>query len=433
MVKEPDEYEGKESAGVQGGSGGGNGISRRLKTFDSFRKPAYRIFYGSMLGQWFAMSMGQLVRTLLAYRITHSGTILGTLSLLHAIPLIFFLLFGGAIADRFKKKNILIIGQSCAGLGTLGLAVALTMGYLSPDHPGSWWLLAAVTIFHGIINGIMMPSRQAIIPELVDQERVMNAVSLNNLGMNASLFLGPALAGVIVDALGFDSAYYVMTGMYVIGVAFSILLPRTNATTAASSNALQDIADGVRYIRHERTIFIVLIFTIIGTVLSRPIMDLLPMFTEDILKVSATRMGVLMMVSAAGSMFGSLVLASLPNKKRGLMMLISGIILGISLTGFSFSELFAFSIISIIFIGIGQSANMTLSTTLIQYYAEREYRGRVMSTMMMQFGLSSLGSFIAGFMAEIIGIQWSVGSLGLLLLFLAILAFAFLPTMRRLD
>ena len=138
-------------------------------------------------------------------------------------------------------------------------------------------------------------------------------------------------------------------------------------------------------------------------------------------------------VSGVGAIFSSIILASLPNKKRGLLMLLSGIVLGLSLTGFSFSRSLSLSLGLIAFVGIGQSSNMTLSATLIQYYADSEYRGRVMSILMMQFGLVSLGAFIAGMMAEIVGIQWSIGGLALILLFMSILAFTFLPRMRRLD
>jgi MFS family permease len=185
--------------------------------------------------------------------------------------------------------------------------------------------------------------------------------------------------------------------------------------------------------RHNTVIILLLVFTLIGMILSMPFNIMLPIFTDDILKVGATGMGILMSVSGAGAITASIVLASLPNKKRGLMLLISTTILGLTLMGFSFSSSWPFSIAIIIFVGLGQSGHMTLSNTLVQYYVDEEYRGRVMSIMMMQFGIMGFASFAAGLLAETTGVQWAVGGFAMALIFISILALVFVPRIRKLD
>jgi len=140
-----------------------------------------------------------------------------------------------------------------------------------------------------------------------------------------------------------------------------------------------------------------------------------------------------MSVSGAGSMVGSFVLASLPNKKRGLMLLISSTFLGVALASFSFSSSWPLSLGLVVFVGLGQMGQMTLSNTLLQYYVADEYLGRVMSILMMQFGLMSLGTFVAGLLAEVLGVQWAVGGFAMCLTFLSILALVFLRRVRNLD
>ncbi len=406
---------------------------RNLRTFDSFKNPVFRLYYGSMSGTWFSMHMQMMTRSLLVYRLTGSGTILGLMSLGHAIPTLLLSLIGGAIADRVQKKHVLIAGQTVLAVVSLGVALALTKGYLGLEHPGSWWILMVAAVLHGTTMGLMMPTRQAIIPEIVGEEQVMNAVSLNNLGMNAFQFVAPALAGFLIDAFDFASIYYITAIIYLLTTILVAFLPHTRTTTILGSSTLRDISEGLRYIRRETTILLILAISLSGMILGMPFRFLLPMITEDILKVGATGMGILMSVSGIGAILGSLFLASLPSRKRGLMLLLSGVIMGLALLGFSFSPWWYPSLILVTFVGLGHTAQMTLGNTLIQYYVNASYRGRVMSFFMMGIGFTSLGIFLAGVLAEVVGVQWSIGGLAMILALISVTALIFIPRIRKLD
>jgi MFS family permease len=379
------------------------------------------------------MNMHMITQSLLIYRLTGSGTILGGMALASAIPTLIMTLFGGAIADRVQKKYVLLVGLLGLAVITLGIALALTLGYLSPEHPGSWWLLIASAMLQGTITGFMTPSGQAIIPEIVNENYLMNAISLYNLGMNVFRLTAPALAGFLIDAFDFDFVYYTSTGMYLLATIFIILLPPTRAMLPNRSNTLADVLEGIRYIRHETTILFIVVFCLCGVILGMPFQQLLPMFTEDILKVSATELGILMSVSGGGALLGSLVIASLPNKKRGVLLIISSLVLSLSLIGFSFSSWWYSSLVIVAFVGLGHSGHGTLGATLVQYYVDANYRGRMMSFFMMGMGFSSLGTFFAGVLAEAVGIQWSIGGLAVILALMSITVLAFTPRIRNLD
>ena len=115
------------------------------------------------------------------------------------------------------------------------------------------------------------------------------------------------------------------------------------------------------------------------------------------------------------------------------MLLASGVILGLALVGFSFSNSLYLSIVLMVIVGLGQTGRMTLGNTLLQYYVDDQYRGRVMSIYLMQFGLSSFGAFAAGLLTEAMGVQWAVGGFATVLVLLAILVLAFVPRLRKLD
>jgi MFS family permease len=421
-----------------GGGGRGSFSLRNLRTFTSFRSPVFRLYYGAMVGQMAAMNMQMIARSLLVYELTGSGMALGVMALGNAMPMLFFSLFGGVIADRVQKKYVLWVGQAASAVVSLVIALTLVFGLMSEERSGSWIILVVAALFQGTIMGLMMPSRQAMIAEIVNQDQLMNAVALNTFGMNAMRLLAPIPVGFIIFLFGFEAVYFAMTGMYLLAVFFITLMPKTGTVSLSGRGAMKDVVDGLIYARRDKTIFLLLVVTFIVTLLSMPYMMLLPALTSDVLRVDSRGFGLLLSMSGVGAMLGSIFLASVPNKKRGLMLIVGSFILGVALVGLFFSNSwfpsFAWPVALgfIFFVGIGQTARMTLSNTLLQYYVQDEYRGRVMSLMMMEFGLTSFGVFFAGIMTDMIGIEWAVGGLAIILTFFSIFLL-FVPRMRKLD
>lgn len=406
-----------------------------LKTFESFKNPVFRLYYGALLGQRAAANMQMMTRSLLVFHLTGSGTILGLMSLANALPLLFLALFGGVLADRVQKKYVLLVGQACSALISLGIALSLTAGYLSAERAGSWWILIVASVLQGTVMGLMVPSRQAIVPEIVGEGQLMNAIALNNMAMNLLRLIAPAVAGFLIgDDYNFEVVYFSMTGMYIVAVIFMIFMPRTSKITAVSRSVFADILEGLRYVKSKTTILLLLLFILVVIFLSRPYMVLMAIFTEDILMVGPTGYGILLSISGAGAIVGALVLASLPNRNRGMLLLVGCLVLGSALIGFSFSKSWPLSMALIVLIGLGQAARMTLGNTLVQYYVDDEYRGRVMSIYTMDFGITSFGAFIAGLMADTaIGAEWAVGGFAMVLVALTLIVAVFLPRIRNLQ
>jgi MFS family permease len=406
---------------------------RNIRTFSSLQNPVFRLYYMGMIGQWSSMNMQGVARSLLIYRISRSGAILGLAALANAIPTIICSLYGGALADRLQKKDILLFSMIGSMLFSLVVAFALTTGYLSIDKPGSWWILVVTATIQGAIMGLMMPSRQAIVAEIVDREQLMNAVSLNTMGMNTFRVLAPAATGFLIEAFDFSSAYYISGALYGLAAICMFIMPKTMQKYSEGANAFADIVDGVRYIRREKTMLLVVVATLFVMICGIPFMQLMPMITEDILDVGEVGLGILLSVSGVGAIVGSLIMASLPNRKRGAIMLVGGIIMGLALAVFGFSHWWTVSIIAVIFVGLGQAGHRTSGNTLAQHYTEPEYRGRVMSFIMMGIGFSSLGTFLAGTLSEAIGIQWSIAGLAILLVIASAVLLTFTPRLRRLE
>ena len=145
--------------------------------------------------------------------------------------------------------------------------------------------------------------------------------------------------------------------------AGSDVTPEIIAQSVKKNNAkiLADLKSGLQYVRRDPTILLLLVFTLVVICLSMHYLFLLPIFTDDILKVGASGMGTLMSLSGVGAIVSSMVIASLPNKKRGLMLLYSSILMGLALSGFSFSSSYYLSMGLMFFVGMGQAGRATLA------------------------------------------------------------------------
>jgi MFS family permease len=241
-------------------------------------------------------------------------------------------------------------------------------------------------------------------------------------------------AGYIIgENANYETVYFVMTGCYLLALFFVLFLPNREKIVATGRNILTDIREGFRYISRDTKILRILLFTLICVVLAMPFQQLMPIYTDDILKVGPPGMGLLMSISGGGALVGSLFLAIMPGRKRGLMLLISGIVAGVALTVFSFSAIMGVSMFVIFFIGVAQTFRNTIGGALLQTYTEGAYMGRVMSIMNMQWGLMSLCTFIAGILADRVPVQWVLGSLSILLVILSTTFLATFKQVRKIE
>jgi predicted MFS family arabinose efflux permease len=385
-----------------------------------------------MTGQWAAMSMLTITQSLLVYRLTGSAAILGILALATATPQLLLSLVGGTMADRFQKKRLIQIGQLVAGVMALVVAISLTTGYMSPQHLGSWWILMVTSIMQGVFNAIAIPARQAIIPQLVGAEMVMNALALNTMGTNVFRLIAPAAAGLLIDTIGFAAVFYIMAGLYFMAILLTAFIPAAPSAISHEQSTLADVREGLIYIWSQRTIFLILLYAILYIVLFMPYQMMLPIFADTIIKVGATGLGVLQSVSGIGALAASLVLASIPNRKRGFLVLGGGMVAGLGLVTLAFSHSWYLSLAAMFVIGVGQAGHTTALVTALQALTDADYLGRVMSILMMNQGLSGLGTFFVGILSEGVGVQWAIGGFATVLILLSASFLVFVPKIRKL-
>ncbi len=358
-----------------------------------------------------AMQMQMIARGYLTYDLTGSPALLGLVSAGFALPMLLLSLFGGAFADRLERKRIIQWGQAGAALIALFVAISITTGTVT------WYHLLAASMLQGAVFSFLMPARQAIIPQLVGQGQLTNAMALNAMGMSATTLLAPAVAGALYVAIEPDGVYYAVTAMCVGSVLLTGLLPAlTGGAGAGRAGVLGDIRAGLSYIRRSRLVLALLIIGLTSTVLAMPFRFLLPIFVVDIYELGPEAMGLMVSLMGLGSLGGSLFIAALGNWQRGRLLIFSAFISGFALLLVALLPFYLVALGLMVALGLGDAGRRTLNQSLIMEVSEDQYRGRVMSVFMTNFALIPLGVLPAGLAAEFLGGQLTVGLLAGLLI-----------------
>lgn len=405
---------------------------RRFRTFDSLIDvPAFRWYILAMTGNWGALQMQQVARGFLAYEITGSFAALGFLELANSLPRVVLALYGGVLADRLSRRAIIQTGQALVAIFAAVISVLLFTDHLKFEH------LIFATIAQGIVNSFVLPARQSMIPEIVGVNRVMNAFALNVFVLNVVRLAAPALAGVLIAVAGPSWVFALMALMNVLAVMALFPVPITNARTrAAAANGgsteapeasakkdragLQAMKEALIYLRTEHVLIWLLLIHGFSSTLALPYQRLLPGFVSEVLSTdsdqAAVRIGVLLTMTAVGALIGSLLIASLPSRRRGKLLIGSMAIFGVALMAFAASEVLWLSMAIVLVLGIGQAGRQSLVNILIQTRASDAFRGRVSSIMLLEDGVESLGIFGIAMFAEAAGPQWALGGVGLALI-----------------
>ena len=404
-----------------------------LRTFASLRQREFRWLFASTLGQMAAIQMQILMRSYVAYDLTDSFAAIGVVGLASAVPMLLLSVFGGVLADRVPRKRILQVGHVLNMGFAILIGVLLLLGMLRVEH------LFVIALVQGIVLALTISAGQAIVPEVAGRERLMNAVSLNAAGMSFMRLLAPAAAALIIALVGTGSAYLTIAVLYCL--ALIMLVPvrarRPGAMgavpSAGGAGGLRDLMEGLRYATSNRVIFWVLVLNFVTAILAMPYMVQLPGYVADVFAGGPTELALLAAVSGAGSLLATLVIASLPERRRGMLLLASSCLLGLSLVAFAATSSFwpAFAIMFVV--GAWTAGRQAMAMVLVQSYVDDAHRGRVMSIFMTQISMVLFGGFIVGLIAEVTGIQTAIGGLGLVLAVFVLAVAALVPRLRRVN
>lgn len=382
---------------------------RWASTFDSLRKRDFRWLWLGRVVSSAGFSMGMVAQGWLVYELTGSGAALAWVNSGWSISTLCLSLFGGVLSDRVEKRSILLWTRAASVLQALALGLLIGGGFVRI------WLLMASSLLSGVFFSIMMPAQQAITAELVDRETLLNAISLNSIGMGVMGALTSSAAGFLIQYFGVASVYYAMAAFNLV-TAFTVLkLPSSGRTVSPSRSVWRDLFGGLHYIRQRPTLVIILLLVLVRVFFGMPYRTLMPKFATDVMGFDAAGLGLLMAGPGVGSLISSLTVASLGDfRRKGRLLLVTGVILGVSLALFVNAPALPLVFLFLVLVGASGNACMVLNNTLVQTNVEDRFRGRVMSVYMLMWGLSPVGTIPAGAVSDLMGVRFVVTLQGVL-------------------
>jgi len=342
-----------------------------------------------------------VAQSLLVLKITHgSAFALGSVSLAQALSFLLFALIGGGVADHFDKRRLLLCTQSISA----GLAILL--GILTLTGVVQLWMILILAFLNGTVLSFDQPARAALVPMLVPPEDLMNAISLQSMVFNGASTLGPALAGVGVEAVGYAGNFF-LNGASFLGVIVALSVMHVPAATDRGHP--QPMIAAIRAALGTVRCDAVLPWVLSGygalLFLGPSSALILPVYAVNVLQVGPERLGLLFSCFGLGSILGSLMLATLGYRARKGYLYFCGILVWVSaLTVFALSHWLWVSMISLVAFGVGQIFTGTTTITLLQTRVPEQMRGRVMSlNTLLIMGVRPLGDFPAGALISAIG------------------------------
>jgi MFS family permease len=379
-----------------------NASARR--TFSSLSNPNYRkYFFGqttSLIGTW----MQTTAQSWLVFTLTHSATDIGFVVALQTLPVLLFGPYGGVIADRVNKRRLMI------GLQTLMGLQAATLAILSILHIVTYLDVCLLAVVLGLNNSFENPSRQAFVLEMVGSDNLRNAVSLNATMNNVARAVGPAVAGILIAAVGEGWCFALNAVSFIAVVASLMAMDRTTLNPSTPMvRAKGQLREGFKYVaRTPKLMFPLIMMGLVG-MLAYEFQVTLPVVAGTVFHGSSAIYGVLLAAMGGGAVIGGLWTAA--RGKTGIRSLSrAALVFGVCMAFAGLAPLLAIELIAMAFVGFASVSFLSMANSTLQLGTDPQMRGRVMALWAVAFmGSTPIGGPLIGWITSTAGARVGLG------------------------
>jgi MFS family permease len=387
---------------------------------------AFRLLWLGTLATNSAFWMYQIAVGWLALQLTDSPFFVGLTGFAGGIPTLFFALPSGVIIDRFDKRSILLAAQVGIMLTATAFALLVGAGVIAP------WSVLVLAFVYGTVMSFIFPTRNALVPSLVERHDLANAVALNAAGQNMTRVVGPSLAGVLLALIGTAGTFAVAAALQILALVWTLQMPPGRPEAAARGGTLwSSLTLGLRIVARDSFLTPLILLASVTTILVMPYINLMPVFARDELQLGATGLGILMAANGLGSVTGALGVARYRAlaSRRG-VQIVSAVGFGALVLLFALTPYVVPAVLLLFVAGISSAAFMAINQTVLQLKVADEVRGRVLSIYLLTWGLLPLGQLPLGWLADRLGAPAATAlACALAVALVALLALRF-PAMR---
>ena len=400
-----------------------------LSRFRALGYRDFRIFFVGAVSSYSGYGILTMAIGWLVFELTSSEMLLGVVTFSISMPSLFLGFIGGVLADSLNRRWLIFTTETISMVLVLVLATLTALGVVTV------WHIIPLALLRGTASAINIPTQNALLPSLVGNKEITNAVVVYNMIWNSSRILGPAMGGALISIVGAQGSFYA-AGLLSLVMAMMILAMRPCPTPVRQPNFsfLTEITEGLTYIRHNREIMALIVLAATVSFFGLTYIVLLPVFAKNILQIGPAGLGMLMTSTGVGALVGSITIASLGNfGRRGPVMLVCALGVAIMLVLFASSRSVALSIPLLAILGAVNSVYVAITNALLLVLTEEKYRGRVMSLYNLTWGLLSMGSLPSGAIANVLGAPFAV-TLGAVVTGTAVVVVAILaPSLRKIN
>ncbi|KQY15708.1 MFS transporter [Rhizobium sp. Root482] len=399
-------------------------------TFAAFRHRNYILMWvGNLVsnsGDW----LDQIALNWLVISTTGSPIHLGLVNLARGLPNTLFAVVGGAVADRVDRRRMMMVTQ------TLAMMFAVSLFLLVYTGEAPIWAILILTTARGVVIAFNTPARHTLISELVPSHDLASAIALNSIALNISKVIGPLTAAAIIAGFGVAACFLVnaVTFIAVLAMLWLVNLPPKPVRVARSEEFVTTLLGGVRYLRENEMLFLLVAVALVPTFFAQPYIQLLALFAHDVFHVGPTGLGMMVSVAAIGSIAGGLYSAWLQrDARKGSVMLLFMGGFGASLLAFSLAPNIYVATPLLFFAGAMHIAYNSSNNTILQLAVHDDYRGRVLSTLFMTRGLVSVGTATTAMLAAVLGPRFAMAIMVSIVILFAVTLWTTTPRLRHLS
>ena len=372
-------------------------------TFAALGVRNFRLYFAgqiiSVSGAW----MQRVAQAWLVLDLTGSGTAVGGLTALQFLPLLLAAPFGGVVADRVDKRRLLFLTQSLAGL------TAATLGFLVFTERVELWMVYALAFTLGIVGSFDNPARQSFVMEMVGKDRVVNAVALNSVMINAARIIGPALAGVLIVAVGIAMCFFFNAVSYLALLsALALMRPQELERSERQEPKRGQLVEGLRYAASHPLLRTVLVMSAVTGVFSYEFEVSLPLLARFTFNGDADTFGLMFTAMGVGAVIGGLHTAAKTDRDSEAAAGIVAVF-GVAMAALAIAPNLPIALLALTVAGGAGTSFLAFSNSLLQITAKGEMRGRIMALRAVAFlGTRPLGAPLIGWIGEHVGPRQSV-------------------------
>jgi MFS family permease len=374
-------------------------------TFAALRAPNYRLYWLGLVCYVLGHRAESVTFAWITWEVTHDPLALAWLGLAQGVPLVVFQLVGGVLADRMNRLRLLLVTQILAAATLTAAFVLAVVGDIRVEH------LLLLAVASSTFRAFDEPSRLALVPQLIDRERLPNAIALGSIPWQAGRMIGPSITGILIAAFGGTVGFALAAlASYAALALYSRLEVYGDTPASDGQHVFRQLADGLVFVGRDFVFASLVGLAFFNAVFAMSYITLLPIFADQYFNTGSTGYGLLNAAHGVGSLTATLTVATLAHRMRrpGTSLLVAAACLGLELMVFARSPAMSLALPVLVVVGFSNTFCLTQVTTLLQAKVPDHLRGRVMSIYSLCWNLLPLGGLLAGALAAVVDARFAV-------------------------